>query len=390
MAHNFCASCGAPIKPGAHFCAACGAPVGDDSNAAAPQAPEALQSFPAPEAPQAFETRAIPPVSEAPRVPDASATVAMGAVPAPAADASETRAIPSVASPAPSAQETVAMPQAAYRPPASGFAAPGETARMQPVAGQATGPQPRVYSSEARPAAPMDAQKKGLIAGIVAAIVVIVVLVAVFVMPALANRGQSAGTAATSSVTSSQEASDSSSSSATESPSSSDAASSSSSSAAAATSSSSSSAQADETQLYQSLLSIYNKLGDYDAQISQCATNFNNYYLSSDFQKRSTLGQQAFSLQSNVDELASELSSLNVPTTSKYAGTYTTLVQLQNDLSNRIAVISEAWDIDLQYAGDPTAHEAEITEPLGRDKVNGSNKYKQDFDAVYPSAKPRP
>ena len=389
MAHNFCASCGAPIKPGAHFCAACGAPVGGDSNAAAPQASEAPQSSPAPEAPQASETRAIPPVPGAPHVPDASATVAMDAAPAPAADASETRAMPSVASPAPSAQETVVMPQAAYRPPASGFAAPGETARMQPVAGQATGPQPRVYSSESRPAAPMDAQKKGLIAGIVAAIVVIVVLVAVFVVPALANRGQSAGTAATSSVTSSQEASDSSSSSATESSSSSDAASSSSSSAAAATSSSSS-AQADETQLYQSLLSIYNKLGDYDAQISQCATNFNNYYLSSDFQKRSTLGQQAFSLESNVNELASELSSLNVPTTSKYAGTYTTLVQLQNDLSNRIAVISEAWDIDLQYAGDPTAHEAEITEPLGRDKVNGSNKYKQDFDAVYPSAKPRP
>ena len=170
MAHNFCASCGAPIKPGAHFCAACGAPVGDDSNAAAPQAPEAPQSFPAPEAPQASETRAIPSRLRH-RTPDASATVAGGAAPAPQPTRPKTPRHSSVAPP-PSA-ETVAMPQAAHCPPASGFAAPGEMGSMQPVAGQATGPQPRcLFFRSLSGRASHGRAEEGLIAGTVAAAIV--------------------------------------------------------------------------------------------------------------------------------------------------------------------------------------------------------------------------
>lgn len=367
MAHNFCGSCGAPVKPGARFCARCGAPI------------EAA-------APETAETALMDPVAEAPATPQA-------ATPAPdGGPAQETRAMPQAATSESedfAAQETRAMPQATSRPPASGFAAPGSTARMPPVAAQATGPQQRVYSSQARPAAPMDAQKKGLIAGIVAAVVVIVVLVALFVVPALANRGQSAGTTVASSVASSQNADDSSQSSATDASSSSDAAGSSSSSAAAATSSSSSSASAADEATYQALLAAYDDMGSADQAISACATTFNSVYLSSDFDRRIDAANEANSVQQEVSGILQDLQGLGVSSGSPYYGDYTVLLQLQNDLQHRIDVICEAWDIDLQYQDDAKSFESTITEPLGRDKVNGSNKYKQDFDKVYPTAQPQ-
>ncbi len=362
MAQHFCGSCGAPVKPGAHFCAKCGAPI--DKAAPADAVPE-------PAAPM-----------EAP---------ANAGTPA-AAEAGETRVMPQ-AVPAPGDQETVALPRTAPESPAAvpsaGFAAPGATAQMPPVAPSAPGAQQRVYAPDARPAAPMDAQKKGLIAGIVAAVVVIVVLVAVFVVPALANRGQATGTAATSSVTSSQDASSSSSpSSATGSSSSSDAASSSSSSAAATSSSSSSANLADEAA-YEALVSLYGEMGSADQAISTCATDFNNTYLSSDVNKRHDAAANAYSVQQSVAALLDDLQSLNISSGSPYYSDYQTMLQLQSDLQYRIDVICEAWSIDLQYTSDPKPYEAQITEPLGRDKVNGSNKYKQDFDKVYPSAKPQ-
>ena len=362
MAQHFCGSCGAPVKPGAHFCAKCGAPI----DGAAP-----ADAVPASAAPKEAAVHAVAPA---------------------AAEAGATRVMPQAA-PAPGDQETVALPRTAPEAPAAvpsaGFAAPGATAQMPPVAPSASSPQQRVYSPDARPAAPMDTQKKGLIAGIVAAVVVIVVLVVIFVVPALANRGQATGTAATSSVSSSQEESSSpSSSNATGSSSSSDAASSSSSSAAATSSSSSSANRADETS-YEALLSLYGEMGSADQAISTCATDFNNTYLSSDVDKRLDAANNANSVQQGVAALLDDLQHLNISSGSPYYSDYQTMLQLQSDLQHRIDVICEAWDIDLQYTSDPKPYEAQITEPLGRDKVNGSNKYKQDFDKVYPSAKPQ-
>ena len=118
--------------------------------------------------------------------------------------------------------------------------------------------------------------------------------------------------------------------------------------AAAATTPSSSSAQAGRNPALPEPASIYNKLGDYDARIRSGATNFNNYHLVERFsaQHPGPAGVQPGIERQRTCERAS---SLDVPTTSKYAGTCThascsrrtigaTASRYQRGLGHRLAV----------------------------------------------------
>ncbi len=74
---------------------------------------------------------------------------------------------------------------------------------------------------------------------------------------------------------------------------------------------------------------------------------------------------------------------------SKNYSSWKDIVALYDDLDHRIDAICDAWEISLKYA-KPADHKDEIVAPLSRDNVAGTNdnKYRQDFEDRYPSAKP--
>ena len=82
------------------------------------------------------------------------------------------------------------------------------------------------------------------------------------------------------------------------------------------------------------------------------------------------------------------LKNLSVPSTSRYASSYSAMLTCYYDCTQRIGAISESWDISLQYS-DPTGHEDEICAPLSRDRSGDNNKYYTEFKQTYPSAKPQ-
>lgn len=134
------------------------------------------------------------------------------------------------------------------------------------------------------------------------------------------------------------------------------------------------------------LTEAYEELGSLDTQIRDVATDFNNSYTSADLPTRQSLYTTAMRLQTSVSGLTTTLKSYQESDPTN-ASKLKTLIQLSNDLQHRIDVIVSAWKIDVGYA-NPADHVDEICAPISVDNVNGINKYKIDFDDLYPNARP--
>lgn len=152
---------------------------------------------------------------------------------------------------------------------------------------------------------------------------------------------------------------------------------------------SSSSSQDSDEQLYEELVDIYDTMGTQADRIKDVATTLNNTIFTSDKQARQNASRAAHDLFDEVDSQLARLKTLRSDSSStRYASDIDTLIDLQQDLYNRIDVMCQAWDISLSYS-NPKDHEAAIKKPLGKDNdSNGVNIYKKDFESRYPGARP--
>ena len=153
--------------------------------------------------------------------------------------------------------------------------------------------------------------------------------------------------------------------------------------------STSSSSQDSDEQLYEELVDAYDAMGAQADRIKTVATTLNNTIFTSDKQARQSASREAHDLLDEVDSQLARLKTLQSSSSStRYASDIETLIELQQDLYNRIDVMCQAWDISLSYS-NPKDHEAAIKKPLGKDNdSNGVNIYKKDFESRYPGARP--
>ena len=140
----------------------------------------------------------------------------------------------------------------------------------------------------------------------------------------------------------------------------------------------------DEQAIYDELTGYYSKIAGLDARIRACATDFNNTYTLSDYATRSANSTVASTLADELTLANTSLGILEVSSDSINYQAYRDIRTLYNALLQRILVISEAWKISLSYS-NPADHTSEITAPIARDNVNGTNKYKTEFDALLPN-----
>lgn len=143
-----------------------------------------------------------------------------------------------------------------------------------------------------------------------------------------------------------------------------------------------------DRELYSTLSAYYSRLGDYDQRISSAAKTFNADYVSKNMSIRSSDASSAYALAEEIADDYYALKNLSVPSTSRYASSYSAMLTCYYDCTQRIGAISESWDISLQYS-DPTGHEDGICAPLSRDRSGDNNKYYTEFKQTYPSAKPQ-
>lgn len=142
-----------------------------------------------------------------------------------------------------------------------------------------------------------------------------------------------------------------------------------------------------EAVIYDKLLVLYNDLGAFDQRISEAAQQFNENYLSLDYETRARYATEAEALLDDIYSSYNDLYSTTISPQSPNTAAYEALDTCYEDCVQRISVISEAWTISLSYE-DPTAYRDEILVPIMRDNVNGSNLYYTEFQETYPLAEP--
>lgn len=144
-----------------------------------------------------------------------------------------------------------------------------------------------------------------------------------------------------------------------------------------------------EQNLYRRLSEYYDLLEDLDSQVRACAQAFNGSYLEEDRTARQNLADVAERTEDTIEQYYDIVEDLDVPMDSKNYSSWKDIVALYDDLDHRIDAICDAWEISLKYA-KPADHKDEIVAPLAGDNEPGtnSNKYRQDFEDRYPSAKP--
>jgi hypothetical protein len=363
MAQRFCAQCGATVfDTQQRFCVACGSPLAPDADAAATAGPASTPAA----SPAA--TTVNPPV-----VPGA------GAQPNSPADTSGVDRMTNDFGP--------------YGTPNAGVDShsaptyPSSTARMPQVAPpptRMTGPVPAASDSGNR-----NSGNSAIIAAAVVAVAIILAAVILAVThPWSAGDSKEPSSAAAPSSSVSSTATQSESTSSTSGPSESTSSSASGSESKSEVTPPAPTISAEDEELYESLVQAYDRMGDYDARIADAAAVFNSTYTSSNSSERQSNSKSAHALREEIQSGLNELKGLSVNANSKYRQSHQTMVQLQQDLFNRIDVICKAWDNSLRY-DKPKDHTKEILEPIARDNDgNGVNIYKKDFDAVYPGARP--
>ncbi len=139
-----------------------------------------------------------------------------------------------------------------------------------------------------------------------------------------------------------------------------------------------------EAEFYDKLTEFYNKAGELDTSVRQCAEDFNNYYAVEDKAVRNSKSGVASSLKSRIDSLRKDLKALEIPFMSKNADAHGQLCELYDCLYNRINVIDEAWKTSLLYE-KPKDHESEILKPIRDQQENGNDKYYTRFNELYPT-----
>ncbi|MEC4176308.1 hypothetical protein VJ918_06145 [Adlercreutzia sp. R21] len=142
-----------------------------------------------------------------------------------------------------------------------------------------------------------------------------------------------------------------------------------------------------EAVVYDKLLVLYDDLGAFDQRISEAAQQFNENYLSLDYEARARYATEAEALLDDIYSSYNDLYSTTISPQSPNAVAYEALDTCYEDCVQRISVISEAWTISLSYE-DPSAYRDEILAPIMRDNVNGSNLYYTEFQETYPLAEP--
>lgn len=151
---------------------------------------------------------------------------------------------------------------------------------------------------------------------------------------------------------------------------------------------SASASDAKDDSLYQKLLNAYDQAGDFDAKVKAIASRYTDTIYSSSSSGRSAVRSDASKVRSDISDAQKTIAGLSVPSTSKYYQNWTDIQKLYDDLYQRVDVMHEALNVALSY-GNPKAHSAEIDGIIvAQNDSDGINKYKKDFDALYPQAKP--
>lgn len=138
-----------------------------------------------------------------------------------------------------------------------------------------------------------------------------------------------------------------------------------------------------DEQFHDVLVTSYNRLSGYDSRIKDVATTFNNHYLSGSVSERASYAATARSLLSELKEQRSHLSALSQPSGSSYSTQFSLLKRCYDDCIERVDCIVRSWNISLAYE-DPTDHQEEIIAPLTAETDGTQNRYKTDYDSVYP------
>ena len=326
MAQNFCTKCGAPLSESQSFCTRCGAPVLETGEVA---------------------DKATKPVTH------------------PATRRADSR-LDGFDTPAAGDWEMPPDQPARYDAPAAYRDSAAYRAQMTP---------PVTPAYQAEPQRKMNPIVLAVIAGLV-----IILLAVAFVL--LQQQGQSPEPAVqgvTSSTSSESEST----------PSSSEPEPAPQPTSSSSEQSASSSSQDSDEELYEELVGIYDTMGTQADRIKSVAATLNNTIFTSDKQARQNASREAHDLLDEVDDQLARLKTLQSGSSStRYASDIDTLIELQQDLYNRIDVMCQAWDISLSYS-NPKDHEAAIKKPLGKDNdSNGVNIYKKDFESRYPGARP--
>lgn len=270
--------------------------------------------------------------------------------------------------------ETVVMPSAAFAPPAS------QTVPMPPVASAPAASPASFVASAPAAASGKKSPSRGAIVAIVAVVCVLAIGAGVGVGVLTHGTGGDPSDAGGAAV--SQNAESSAGSSAAPS-----SASSVGSASSSASSASSSQSAADDASIKSMLTSYYDQLSGFDGEVRACATEFNNTYASASMSARRASLESCESLESRVNARLDQVKALNVPQSSAYYVKFQDICTLYDDLSHRIGVIVEAWEICVRY-DDPSAHQDEITAPIARDNDGQSNIYFRDYEQRYPNARP--
>ena len=143
----------------------------------------------------------------------------------------------------------------------------------------------------------------------------------------------------------------------------------------------------DAVDYYDDLMSYYNVMPDYDSQIADCATTFNNDYTKGDYGLRQADADGAAAIHGNVNADLEALQALDVPADNPYYEDWQHMVELMTDLQHRIDVIDQSWQNSLSYS-DPANHVDDIIAPIAADNVDGTNKYKTHYQDNYDSWAP--
>jgi hypothetical protein len=143
------------------------------------------------------------------------------------------------------------------------------------------------------------------------------------------------------------------------------------------------------TDAYDQLNSLYGQLAGFDSSISSVAGTFNDSYLSSDQTQRQTYASQAADLLAQIKAGYDEVSAMALSADSPYYATWNNMVTLYDCLYNRARVLSEAWNLSAQ-AADPSSVQDQISQVLGADNdSNGVNRYKTQYNELYPQSQPQ-
>lgn len=142
-----------------------------------------------------------------------------------------------------------------------------------------------------------------------------------------------------------------------------------------------------EQQFYDLLSLYYDRLSDYDSQISQVATDFNNNYTNSSYSVRESYADVADELEDAIEDDYDFLFEIYPSTYSVNYDVYYDIYQCYYDCLMRIDVINQAWDRSLEYS-NPSDHTDYIIEPLAEARDGGVNIYKDEFETLYPTCSP--